>query len=111
LYLKEGRVDEAAKQFQQSIDAAPNFRAYDGLGDVSSKQQELASAAGAYRAAIAINPYDSHAHFGLARIARANGQRNAALEEYARGFETDPNNREAQNAFQLLKASDGKKSP
>ena len=111
LYLKEGRLDEAAKQFQQSVDAAPNFRGYDGLGDVYTRQRDLARAAIAYRTAVAINPYDSHAHFGLARVAQANGHRDTALEEYANGFETDPNNQEAQSAVQLLRAKDERKSP
>ncbi len=111
LYLKEGRLDEAAKQFQQSVDAAPNFRGYDGLGDIYLRQLNLQRAASAYRAAVAGNPYDSHAHFGLARIAQASGQRDAALKEYAQGFETDPNNQEAQSAVQLLKVSDESKSP
>ncbi len=111
LYVKEGRLDEAARQFQQSVDAAPNFRGYDGLGDVYLKQQDLARAAEAYRAAVANNPYDSHAHFGLARIAQANGHRDTALKEYAQGFETDPNNQEAQSTVILLRAKDERKSP
>jgi Flp pilus assembly protein TadD len=109
LYLKERRLDDASTQFQQSVDAAPNFRGYDGLGDISLMERDSASAEAAYKSAVTINPYDSHAHFGLARIAQANGRRTEALKEYDRGFETDPNNQEAQSAVQLLKASDERK--
>jgi protein O-GlcNAc transferase len=109
LYLKERRLDDASTQFQQSVDAAPNFRGYDGLGDISLMERDSASAEAAYKSAVTINPYDSHAHFGLARIAQANGRRTEALKEYGRGFETDPNNQEAQSAVQLLKASDERK--
>jgi protein O-mannosyl-transferase len=107
LYVKEGRLSEAAEQFWQSVRAAPNFKGYDGLGDVYTEQGDLTRAERAYAAAAGTNPYDSHAHFGLARIAASSGHRKAALEEYARGFETDPNNQEAQTAVQVLRASRG----
>jgi tetratricopeptide (TPR) repeat protein len=105
LYLKEGRLPEAAEQFSQLVRAVPNFEGYDGLGDVYLQQQDLNRAERAYTAAAEINPYDSSAHFGLARIAASAGRRKAALAEYARGFETDPNNQEARSAVQVLRAS------
>jgi len=106
LYLKEGRLSEAAEQFSQSVRAAPNFEGYDGLGDVCLQQKDFSCAKQAYAAAGRINPYDSRAHFGLARIAALAGRRRAALAEYARGFETDPNNQEARTAVQMLRASE-----
>jgi protein O-mannosyl-transferase len=105
LYLKEGRLSEAEEQFSRSVRAARNFEGYDGLGDVYLRQQDPSRAERAYSAAAEINPYDSHAHFGLARIAASAGRRHAALAEYARGFETDPNNQEAKSAVQVLRAS------
>ena len=105
LYLKEGRLLEAAEQFLQSVRAARNFEGYDGLGDVYLQQQDLTRAEQAYAAAAEINPYDSRAHFGLARAAALGGRRKAALAEYARGFETDPNNQKARSAVQVLRAS------
>ncbi|HKT12004.1 MAG TPA: tetratricopeptide repeat protein [Terriglobia bacterium] len=106
LYFKEGRLSEAAAQFSQSVQAAPNFEGYDGLGDVYLQWADLGRARQAYAAASRINPYDSRAHFGLARVAAAAGHRQAALAEYARGFETDPNNQEAKSAVQTLRASE-----
>jgi Tfp pilus assembly protein PilF len=105
LYLKEERLTEAAEQFSQSVRAAPNFEGYDGLGDVYLEQRDFRRAEQAYAAAAHINPYDSRAHFGLARIAASAGRRRVALAEYARGFETDPNNQEAKRAVQVLKGS------
>jgi protein O-mannosyl-transferase len=105
LYLKQWRLSEAEEQFSQSVRAAPNFEGYDGLGDVYFEQRNLSGAKQSYQAAARINPYDSRAHFGLARIAASAGHREAALAEYARGFETDPNNREAKSAVQVLRAS------
>jgi len=105
LYLKEGRLSEASEQFSQSVRAAPNFKGYDGLGDVYLQEGELRRAEQAYAAAVGINEYDSHAHFGLARIAAQSGRREQALEEYARGFETDPHNPAARRAVQVLRVS------
>jgi len=105
LYLKEGRLSMAAEQFSQSVRAAPNFEGYDGLGDVYLQQRVFSRAEKAYAAASRTNPYDSHAHFGIARIAALRGQRRAALAEYALGFETDPNNQQAKSAVQVLRAS------
>jgi Tfp pilus assembly protein PilF len=106
LYFKEGRFTEAAEQFSQSVRASPNFKGYDGLGDVRMRQNDLAGAERAYRQAVEINPFDSHAHFGLACIAQETGRREVALEEYSRGLETDPNNQEAKNAVEILRAQD-----
>lgn len=105
LYLKEGRLSDAAEQFSQSVQAAQNFEGYDGLGDLYLRQQDLKRAGQAYAAAVETNPYDSSAHFGLARIAARAGRRQMALAEYARGFVTDPNNQEAKSAVQVLSAS------
>jgi Tfp pilus assembly protein PilF len=104
LYLKEGRPAEAAEQFSRSVRAAPNFEGYDGLGDVYLQLQYPARAKRAYAEAARINPYDSRAHFGLARIAASDGHPVAALAEYKRGFETDPNNQEAKSAVKALRA-------
>jgi protein O-mannosyl-transferase len=105
LYLKERRFSEAAGQFSRSVRAAPNFKGYDGLGDVDVQKGDLAQARQVYAAAARINPYDSHAHFGLARIAASAGRREEALEEYSLGLETDPNNQDAKSAVQTLRAS------
>jgi protein O-mannosyl-transferase len=106
LYLKEGLLSSAAEQFNQSVRAAPNFEGYDGLGDVYLERGNANRAERSYEAAARINPYDSHAHFGLARIAASAGRRQAALDEYARGFETDPNNQRAKSAVEVLRGSE-----
>ena len=106
LYLKEGRLSEAAQQFSQSVRAAPNFEGYDGLGDAYLQQRDYVRAEQSYAAAARVNPYDSRAHFGLAHIAALAGRRRAALAEYSRGFETDPNNQQAKSAVEVLRGSE-----
>lgn len=104
LYLKKGQLNKAEEQFAQSVRAEPNFKGYDGLGKVYLQQRDLSRAKTAYAAAVRVNPYDSTAYFGLARIAALAGHRQEALNEYTHGFETDPNNQEARNAVQALRA-------
>ncbi len=104
LYLKEGRLSEAERQFSRSVAADPNFEGYDGLGDVYLQERKLGQAEQSFASAVAVNPFDAHAHFGLARVAASAGRRAEALKEYAEGFETDPNNPEARIAVQRLRS-------
>jgi protein O-mannosyl-transferase len=105
LYLEEGRFSEAEREFSRSVSVDPNFEGYDGLGDVYLKRGRLAQAEQAFASALARNPFDAHAHFGLAGIAASDGRRALALKEYARGFETDPNNPDAKIAVQKLRSN------
>jgi protein O-mannosyl-transferase len=104
LYDIEGRFPEAEREFSRSVAADPNFEGYDGLGDVYLKEGNFAQAEQSFAAAVAVNPFDAHAHFGLARIAASSGRRLVALKEYAKGLETDPNNPEARIAVQNLRS-------
>lgn len=105
LYFQQGRLSEAQREFARSVAANPNFEAYDGLGDVYLKEGKSAEARRAFSAAVALNPIDAHAHFGLAEIAAAAGRKAEALKEYAKGFETDPNNPAARIAVQKLRSN------
>jgi protein O-mannosyl-transferase len=105
LYLKEGRISEAAEQFSLSVHAAPNFKGYDGLGDIYLQHGNLCRAEQAYTDAVRLNPYDSLADFGLAKISAFTGHKEKALQEYSQGLETDPNNQDAKSAVQALRAS------
>ena len=87
-----------------SLAAAPNFEGYDVLGDVYWKEGKSAEAQRSFASAAALNPFDAHAHFGLAGIAASWGRRAEALKEYAKGLETDPNNLDAKIAVQRLRS-------
>jgi tetratricopeptide (TPR) repeat protein len=104
LYLKLERLSKAAHEFSLSVAADPNFEGYDGLGDVYLKDGKSSRAEQSFASALALNPFDGHAHFGLAGIAASSGRKAAALEEYAKGLETDPNNPEANIAVQELRS-------
>lgn len=111
LYYEEGRLSEAEREFSRSVAADSNYQGYDGLGDVYLKKGENRQARRAYAQAAALNPVDSHAYFGLAKAAAREGRKSEALKEYAKGFETDPNNPQAKIAVQKLRLerTNGKK--
>ncbi|HEV2493076.1 MAG TPA: tetratricopeptide repeat protein [Terriglobia bacterium] len=104
LYLDEARFQDAEPQFLESVKSQPNPMGFVGLGDIYVRRGLRDLASRAFRAALKLNPYDSHAHFALAAIAAANGNRDQALREFEAGLTTDPANSEALAAVQRLKA-------
>lgn len=103
LYLEEARPEDAEPQFLASVKSQPNPVGFDGLGDVYLRRGRRDLAARAFRAALKFNPDDSHAHFALARIVEASGNRAGALREFEAGLTTDLANSEALTAVQRLK--------
>lgn len=107
IYLDSGRTAEAQNQFLLSAESVPNSFAYDKLGDLYAKQGVAENAERDFRASIALDAYDSHAHFALARIDEAKGRLRDALAEYQAGFLSDPTNRTALAAWGRLRAQLG----
>ena len=58
----------------------------------------------AFTAALALNPFDGRAHFGLGAIYEHEGRLAEATREYSAGLETDPHNAEGLAALERLKA-------
>ncbi len=103
LYLDAGRVREAEEQFDRSVESEPNATGYDGLGDIYLIRDAHDPAERAFARALAVDPFDSHAHFklgGLYAKARLTAE---ALREYRAGLAIDPNNPEALAAVQTLR--------
>jgi tetratricopeptide (TPR) repeat protein len=88
--LLQGRMEEAGGEFERSADADFSADAYDGLGDIDLGMQDLPRAEKAFRAALAGNPSDSHAHYGLGRTLEFSGRTAEALLEYDRSLASDP---------------------
>jgi len=103
LLFNEGRVAEAAEEFQRSIDIDYSGVAFDRLGDINLGWGNGKQAEWAYAQAASLNPFDTHAHFGLGKLYRANGQVTEAIREYEAGLQTDPFNAEGLAAVNLLK--------
>jgi tetratricopeptide (TPR) repeat protein len=56
LMARQGRTDEAVREFRRSLALTPTPAAWLGLGRIHHQRGELAEAAAAYRAALAIDP-------------------------------------------------------
>jgi tetratricopeptide (TPR) repeat protein len=100
-----GRVEDARREYQRSVEADPNADAYDKLGDIFAAAQDRARTASAYKQALRLNPFDSHAHFGLGETLEAAGKPAEALREFERGLEMDPSDAEAKAAALRLRSA------
>jgi Tfp pilus assembly protein PilF len=100
--LQQGRTSEAREQFARSAEADANAEAYDNLGDLDLAAGDSQMARGDYQAALALNPIDNHAYFGLAMMDERQGRIDDALREYRAGLETDPRNAVALAAMERL---------
>jgi Tfp pilus assembly protein PilF len=105
--LDRGRLAEAKEQFRLSAQADPNSEAEVQLGGLLASAGEAESARAAYRSAVALNPFDSRAHFGLAALDERSGRYAEAMSGYRKGLETDPRNVQALEALRRLAARTG----
>jgi len=102
LYLDAGRLDEAEEQFHLSIKTQPNDSGYNGLGEMYLRRGDRAAAERAFDNAVALNAYNSQAHFKLGALYLSKGRRAESLKEYQAGLKSDPENRDALAAVEKL---------
>jgi len=102
-YFENGRLAEAEEQFHRSVESGANTQAHDFLGDIYARWNRNAQAEQAFRQAIALDSFDSHAHFGLGALYETSGRNEEALREYEAGLQTDARNPAAQAAIRRLR--------
>ena len=102
-YFDSGRFEEAEEQYRSSVSSGSTTQAWDSLGDIYSRWSRWQDAERAFRQALALDTFDSHAHFGLGAALEAEGRTREALAEYTAGLETDPRNPAALQAVERLK--------
>jgi tetratricopeptide (TPR) repeat protein len=100
--MDRGRPVEAQEQFALSAQVDPSAEAEVNLGNFQASGGDADRARAAYTEAIKINPFDSRAHFGLAKLDEAAGNLQDALKGYQAGLETDPQNAQAREAVNRL---------
>jgi len=108
-YFEIGRLPEAEEQFRRSVESEATPGAFDYLGDIYTRWGRRDEAEGAFRNAVALDEFDSHAHFGLAALYAAARQNAEALKEYEAGLRTDPANPQARAALQQLRSHESPK--
>jgi tetratricopeptide (TPR) repeat protein len=102
-YVDCGRFAEAEQQFRASVSSGGTTRAWDFLGEIYSRWNRRQDAEHAFRQAVALDTFDSRAHFGLGAVLDAEGLTNEALKEYEAGLQTDPRNPGALESVERLK--------
>jgi Flp pilus assembly protein TadD len=102
LYFDSQRLGEAEQQFRQSLQCEPNVAAYNYMGYIYAQWGDQNRAERAFKAALAMNPTDSHAHFHLGLIYAATGRNAQALEELQAALAADPHNPEIVSALEKL---------
>jgi len=102
-YFAAGRFGEAEAQYRISVTSGGTLGAWNSLGDIYSRRRRWLDAERAFRQALALDAFESHAHFGLGAALEAEGRGREALEEYTAGLETDPRNPAALAAVERLK--------
>jgi protein O-mannosyl-transferase len=100
--LDHDRSAEAQEQFAISAQVDPNSEAQVNLGNFMVSAGDAARARAAYSSAVVMDPFDSRARFGLAKLDEAAGRLPEALSGYRAGLETDPANVQARDAVMRL---------
>jgi tetratricopeptide (TPR) repeat protein len=91
-YFDAGRFAEAETQYRSSVSSGGTVQAWNSLGEIYSRWSRWQDAEHAFRQALGLDAFDSHAHFGLGAVLEGEGQPNEALKEYGAGLQTDPRN-------------------
>jgi tetratricopeptide (TPR) repeat protein len=102
-YLDQGRFVEAEEQFCSSVSSGGTTQAWNSLGEIYSRWNRRRDAEHAFRQAVALDAFDSRAHFGLGAVLETEGRTNEALKEYVAGLQTDPRNPVALESLKRLK--------
>jgi tetratricopeptide (TPR) repeat protein len=99
------RLEDARIEFECSTGVDPTGEAYDRLGDIYQASEDRPRAEAAFRQALAMNTYDSHAHFGLGQVLEAAGKQEDALHEFESGLRLDPSDPTAKAAAVRLRGN------
>ncbi|MGA2073884.1 MAG: tetratricopeptide repeat protein [Terriglobia bacterium] len=102
-YFDAGRFREAEAQYRISAASGGTVGAWNSLGDIYSRWRRWQDAEHAFRQAVALDAFESHAHFGLGAALEAEGRGREALQEYTAGLQTDPRNPAALEAVERLR--------
>jgi Tfp pilus assembly protein PilF len=101
-YFDAGRLVDAEVQYRASVESLPNQEAWDALGDIYLREGTPGKAEEAWREALRLSIYDTHAHASLGNVYFASGRNVEAEKEYRIVLEFDPRNADALGALRKL---------
>jgi tetratricopeptide (TPR) repeat protein len=102
-YFDAGRFVEAEQQFRNSASSGGTTQAWNSLGEIYQSWKRWPDAEHAFRQAVALDPFNSSARFGLGSVLETEGRCGEALKEYEAGLQTDPRNPSALKSVERLK--------
>jgi tetratricopeptide (TPR) repeat protein len=105
-FFDQGRLQEAERQFQESLRAAKTQSGYWGLGLVCWREGRFAEAEHAFQEAEALMPSSGRAHFMLGLLYTDINRNREALRELQTGLKSDPTNPQALKALRTLQGQD-----
>jgi tetratricopeptide (TPR) repeat protein len=105
-YFDQGRLEEAERQFQESLQAAKTLRGYWGLGLVYWREGRYAEAEHAFQEAEALVPSSGRAHIMLGLLYTDMKRNREALRELQTGLKSEPTNPQALEALRKLQSED-----
>jgi tetratricopeptide (TPR) repeat protein len=109
-YFDQGRLQEAEKQFQESLLAARTLRGYWGLGLVYWREGRYAEAERAFQEAETLDPSSGRAHIMLGLLYTDTKRNREALQELQTGLKSEPKNPQALEALKKLQSQDSSDS-
>ena len=102
-YAQAGRAREAEEQYRGSLAGVETVEAWNGLGDLMAAKGSGDEAAGMWKRALKLSPFDEHAHAALGRLYFSRGLAADAETEYRTVLLLDPHHQEAREALHRLK--------
>ncbi len=105
LFVKNGRFDAAAEDFEQALRIKPDHEvAHTNLGVVYWSQGRTVEAETHLREALRVQPYSAEAHHNLGLILAGRGQTNNALTHFRQASALAPGNPFIEESLKMVQA-------
>ena len=109
LYLQDGRLQDAVRQFRESLRLNPDSAStHYNLGIAFAMQRQYPEAMREYEAAVRVDPVHAEAHNNLGAMLHVAGRLDEAALHYRRALELRPDNVEARSNLGRLLTLQGK---
>lgn len=108
--LATEKLDEAEAQLKSAVDLEPSLEALQSLTQVYLQAKKYDQAELVLRRIVKAFPYDSSAHFELARLLETASHFDEAKREYLAGLATDAANAEAKAAIRRIERQQGERT-